>query len=55
MPKISIIVSDYTYWTLLGSGENISYVIQKALKKYWKDKQVKHKDTTLSLQSEEHL
>jgi hypothetical protein len=52
MPKISIIVSDYTYWTLLGSGENISYVIQKALKKYWKDKQMKNKNTTIVIQSE---
>jgi len=41
MPKISIIVSDYTYWKLLGSGESISHIVQKALKGYWKDKQTK--------------
>jgi hypothetical protein len=37
MPKISITVSDYTYWKLLGSGESISHIIQKALKDYWKE------------------
>jgi len=36
MPKISIKVSDYTYWKLLGSGESASAVIQKALQQYWK-------------------
>jgi hypothetical protein len=37
MPKISINVSDYMYWKLLGSGENVSYVVQSALNKYWKE------------------
>ena len=41
MPKISISISDYTYWKLLGSGENISRIIQRALKDYWKDSQQK--------------
>ena len=36
MPKVSIHVSDYTYWKLLGSGETVSNVIQKALKEYWR-------------------
>jgi hypothetical protein len=36
MPKISITISDYTYWKLLGSGESASHIIQKALKDYWK-------------------
>jgi len=36
MPKISIIVSDITYWKLLGSGESISNIVQKALQDYWK-------------------
>ena len=41
MPKISINVSDYTYWKLLGSGESISHVVQNALKDYWKN--IKHR------------
>lgn len=46
MPKISIVISDYTYWRLLGSGENISHVIQKALKGYWNENlQQKKTDT----------
>lgn len=36
MPQVSIKVSDYNYWKLLGSGENMSTVVQKALEKYWK-------------------
>ena len=49
MPKISINISDYTYWKLLGSGESISYVVQNALKDYWKENQTQEKitDTTL--------
>jgi len=39
MPKISISVSDYIYWKLLGSGENVSYIVQLALKDYWKESQ----------------
>ena len=41
MPKISVNISDYTYWKLLGSGESISHVIQKALNDYWKE--IKHR------------
>jgi len=52
MPKISINVSDYTYWKLLGSGESVSNIIQKALKDYWKENQKKITNTTL-LQPEE--
>jgi len=37
MPQISINISDYDYWKLLGSGENMSTVIQKALEEYWKE------------------
>jgi len=53
MPKISITISDYTYWRLLGSGESVSHIIQKALKDYWKENQNQKKmtDTTL-LQTE---
>jgi hypothetical protein len=47
MPKISITISDYTYWKLLGSGESVSHIIQKALKDYWKENQKKITDTTL--------
>ena len=36
MPKVSVSISDYTYWRLLGSGESVSSVIQKALKEYWR-------------------
>jgi hypothetical protein len=36
MPKIAITISDYTYWKLLGSGESVSNIVQKALKDYWK-------------------
>ncbi len=55
MPKISIVISDYTYWRLLGSGENISYVIQKALKGYWKENQNQknNKNTMMVLHSKE--
>jgi hypothetical protein len=55
MPKISIVISDYTYWRLLGSGENISNVIQKELKGYWKENQTqkKNKNTTMVLPPEE--
>jgi hypothetical protein len=35
MPKISITISDYTYWKLSGTGETASTVVQKALKHYW--------------------
>jgi len=38
MPKISIIVSDSTYWKLLGTGESISNTVQKALQDYWRKK-----------------
>jgi hypothetical protein len=48
MPKISIVVSDYTYWRLLGSGESVSYVIQKALKDYWKENQNKKKEIKIN-------
>ncbi len=51
MPKISIVISDYTYWKLLGSGENISYTIQKALMDYWKESQKKNSTTTTLLES----
>jgi hypothetical protein len=51
MPKISITISDYTYWKLLGSGESVSHIIQKALKDYWKDNQKKNTNTTM-IQSE---
>jgi hypothetical protein len=34
-----ILISDYTYWKLLGCGDNISYIIQKALHDYWKENQ----------------
>ena len=44
MPKISINVSDYNYWKLLGSGENVSYVVQLALKDYWKESQDEKKE-----------
>jgi hypothetical protein len=47
MPKISITISDYTYWKLLGSGESVSTIIQKALKDYWKENQKKISETTL--------
>jgi hypothetical protein len=43
MPKISINVSDYTYWKLLGSGESVSYIVQNALKDYWKENQTQEK------------
>ena len=36
MPKISIIISDDTYWRLSGSDESISNIVQKALQYYWK-------------------
>ena len=36
MPKISIIISDETYWRLSGSDESISNIVQKALQYYWK-------------------
>ena len=42
MPKISIKVSDYTYWKLLGCGESASAVIQKALQHYWKSNKNKN-------------
>jgi len=45
MPKISIRVSDYTYWKLLGSGDSISGIVQKALKDYWKENQTQKKIT----------
>ncbi len=41
MPKISITISDYTYWKLLGSGESASFIVQKALQDYWKEEQSK--------------
>ena len=44
MPKISINISDYNYWKLLGSGENVSYVVQLALKDYWKGSQDEKKE-----------
>jgi hypothetical protein len=47
MPKISITISDYTYWKLLGSGESVSLIIQKALKDYWKENQKKITSTIL--------
>jgi hypothetical protein len=53
MPKISITVSDYTYWKLLGSGESASHIIQKALKGYWKDTQFQKKPTTALLAPKE--
>ena len=45
MPKISINISDYTYWRLLGSGENVSHIVQKALKGYWKENQTTKQKT----------
>jgi hypothetical protein len=50
MPKISITISDYTYWKLLGSGENASHIIQKALKGYWKENQQQKKNTITQTQ-----
>jgi len=47
MPKISVTVSDYTYWKLLGSGESVSITIQKALKDYWKENQKKISQATI--------
>lgn len=52
MPKISINISDYAYWKLLGSGESVSNIIQKALKDYWKESQTQKKITTTILQPE---
>jgi FMN-dependent NADH-azoreductase len=49
MPKISITISDYTYWKLLGSGESVSTIVQKALKDYWKESQTQKKITTTTL------
>lgn len=49
MPKISIRVSDYTYWRLLGSGDNVSSIVQKALKEYWKENQPQKKITTTTM------
>lgn len=49
MPKISIRISDYTYWKLLGAGESASNVIQKALKEYWNDKNTKRKKNASSV------
>lgn len=53
MPKISINISDYTYWKLLGSGESVSNIIQKALKDYWKENQTQKKITTALLPPKE--
>jgi hypothetical protein len=53
MPKISINVSDYTYWKLLGSGEAVSNIIQKALKDYWKESQTQKKTNTTLIQTRE--
>jgi len=47
LPKISITISDYTYWKLLGSGESVSNIIQKALKDYWKENQKKISQATI--------
>jgi hypothetical protein len=49
LPKISITISDYTYWKLLGSGESVSNIIQKALKDYWKENQNQKKNTSTNL------
>jgi len=49
MPKISINISDYTYWKLLGSGESVSNIIQKALKDYWKETQTQQKITNTTI------
>ena len=49
MPKISITISDYTYWKLLGSGESVSHIVQKALKGYWKENQNQKKMTDAAL------
>jgi hypothetical protein len=49
MPKISINVSDYTYWKLLGSGESISSIVQTALKDYWKENQTQEKITNTTM------
>jgi hypothetical protein len=43
MPKISISISDYNYWKLLGAGESASNIIQKALNDYWDTKKIKTK------------
>jgi hypothetical protein len=53
MPKISIVISDYTYWRLLGSGQNISHIVQKALKDYWKDNHPQKKTTVTAQQHNE--
>lgn len=50
MPKISITISDYAYWKLLGSGESASQIIQKALKGYWKETHQKKNDATQAKQ-----
>ena len=54
MPEISIKVSEYTYWKLLGAGESASTVIQKALQDYWEgDKnKLRPQKTTLLVTSE---
>ncbi|VVB60670.1 Uncharacterised protein [uncultured archaeon] len=44
MPKISINVSDYMYWKLLGSGENVSYIVQLALRDYWRESRKEKKE-----------
>jgi len=48
MPKISIMISDYTYWKLLGCGDNVSYIIQKALHDYWKENQASKKNNNIT-------
>ena len=56
MPKISIVISDYNYWKLLGQGDSISRIIQKALQDYWKENQTSKKNnniTTTLLQTKE--
>ncbi len=54
MPKISVTIPDYTYWKLLGSGESVSTIIQKALKDYWKENP-KHIPSTSFSQQEKEL
>ena len=49
MPKISISVSDYNYWKLLGAGESASNIIQKALNDYWGAKRSKSKKKTTTV------
>ena len=53
MPKISISISNYNYWKLLGAGESASNIIQKALNDYWGAKSSKGKKkpaTVMALQ-----